>query len=70
MLQKLNPGCIREAAEDTAGSAKIEAEEKLEGVAAVASNRAAELYGLDIIAENIQDDSSNYTRFIVRPSLR
>jgi len=63
-MTNLNPGVVREAAEDTAGSAKILAEEKLAGVAAVASNRAAELYGLEVLAENIQDDSSNFTRFI------
>ncbi|MBI9020734.1 MAG: prephenate dehydratase [Verrucomicrobia bacterium] len=33
--------------------------------AAVASRLAAELYGLDIIAENIQDISGNTTRFLI-----
>jgi chorismate mutase/prephenate dehydratase len=32
---------------------------------AIASKRCAELYGLDIIRENIQDNSRNKTRFIV-----
>ncbi|GCE48896.1 prephenate dehydratase [Thermosporothrix hazakensis] len=49
---------------DTAGSAKMVSEEKLEGVAAVASASAAELYGLEILASNIQTIKDNYTRFI------
>lgn len=36
----------------------------LQGVGAVASRRAAELYGLDILDENIQDNKDNVTRFI------
>lgn len=34
------------------------------GVAAVASRRAAELYGMDVLDEAIQDDKSNVTRFL------
>lgn len=48
---------------DTAGSAKRIAEEKLENTVAIASRRAAELYGLDILAEKIQTYPDNYTRF-------
>lgn len=36
----------------------------LQGVGAVASRRAAELYGLEIIDENINDNKDNVTRFI------
>ena len=50
---------------DTAGSAKMIREEQLEGVAAVAAARAAELYQLDILARSIQTIKDNYTRFIV-----
>ena len=49
---------------DTAGSAKMIREEHLEGVAAVAGARAAELYQLEILASGIQTIKDNYTRFI------
>lgn len=48
---------------DTAGAAKRIFEEKLEGTAAIASRRAGELYGLDVLAEKIQTYPDNYTRF-------
>jgi prephenate dehydratase len=48
---------------DTAGAAKRIAEEKLETTGAIASRRAAELYGLDVVAERIQTYPDNYTRF-------
>lgn len=52
------------AAYDTAGSAKLIREQQLQGVAAVASARAAELYELEILASGIQTIKSNYTRFV------
>ena len=48
---------------DTAGSAKRVSEEKLEKTGAIASRRAGELYGLQILAERIQTYPDNYTRF-------
>ena len=48
---------------DTAGAARRIAEEKLEGIAAIASRRAADLYGLIVLAERIQTFPDNYTRF-------
>ena len=48
---------------NTAGAAKRIADEQLDGVAAIASARAAELYGLDVLAERIQTYPDNYTRF-------
>ncbi len=50
---------------DTAGSAKMIREENLTSVAAVAARRAAELYQLEILAQNIQTIKDNFTRFIV-----
>jgi prephenate dehydratase len=48
---------------NTAGAAKRIADERLEGIAAIASARAAELYGLEVLAERIQTYPDNYTRF-------
>src|SRR6266540_3743627 len=48
---------------NTAGAAKRIAEQRLESVGAIASRRAAELYGLDVLAERIQTYPDNYTRF-------
>lgn len=50
---------------DTAGSARMIAEKKLKGAAAVASERAAELYGLVVLQRNIEDLAGNFTRFFV-----
>jgi len=48
---------------DTAGAAKRIVDEKMDGTAAIASRRAGELYGLEILAEKIQTYPDNYTRF-------
>jgi prephenate dehydratase len=50
---------------DTAGSAREVAETGDKSVAAIASRFAAEVYGLDILASNIEDASHNTTRFLV-----
>ncbi len=52
-------------AADTAGSAREVAERGDPTRAAIASKLAAEIYGLDILAENIEDEAHNTTRFIV-----
>ncbi|MEP0545461.1 MAG: prephenate dehydratase domain-containing protein [Rhodothermales bacterium] len=50
---------------DTAGAARQIAQDKLAGVAAIASARAAELYGLHVLAEHVESERSNVTRFLV-----
>lgn len=50
---------------DTAGSVKIIKEKNLTNAAAIASEKAADLYGMKILARNIADNPSNYTRFLV-----
>lgn len=50
---------------DTAGAARAVAEGMVLGSGAIASAAAARRYGLKVIAEGIQDDDSNQTRFVV-----
>lgn len=50
---------------DTAGSVKIIKEKNTIDVAAIASERAAEIYGMKILARDIADVPDNYTRFFV-----
>ncbi len=52
-------------AADTAGAARELAEAKDKTRAAIATRLAAEIYGLDILKENIEDEEHNTTRFIV-----
>jgi len=59
------PGLILIESDDTAGSAKQISETRIKGVAAIASSDAAQIYGLDIIAEGIETYKQNYTRFLV-----
>jgi prephenate dehydratase len=58
-------GVAVEAVYDTAGGAKLVAEQRLAGAAALASRRAAEVYGLEVLQEAVQDFESNLTRFAV-----
>lgn len=50
---------------DTAGAAKMLSDNKAKAAAAVANKLCAELYNLEIIKENIEDNKSNFTRFVV-----
>ena len=52
-------------AADTAGAAREVAEAGDRSRAAIASTLAAEIYGLDILAANIEDESHSTTRFVV-----
>ncbi len=58
-------GLEPEPAFDTAGSARDLAGNPAPGVAVIASELAAELYGLEILDQAIEDFSFNYTRFFV-----
>ncbi|MHA2064567.1 MAG: prephenate dehydratase [Candidatus Thorarchaeota archaeon] len=48
---------------DTAGSVKMIQEQELKDVAAIAGERAAQIYGMKILANDIADNPNNYTRF-------
>ncbi|WP_026954315.1 prephenate dehydratase [Algoriphagus vanfongensis] len=50
---------------DTAAVAQRIAENQLKGIAGIASKIAAEIYGLEIIAADIQTVKNNFTRFII-----
>lgn len=50
---------------DTAGSAKIIKERNLVGHAAICSEYAANLYGMDILARGIETNKRNFTRFLI-----
>ncbi|WP_091736240.1 prephenate dehydratase [Phenylobacterium immobile] len=53
------------AAGDTAGAARIVAEGADRTVAALAPALAAEIYGLDILARDVEDEHHNTTRFLI-----
>ena len=59
------PGIRIVESEDTAKAAAEVAQEGLKGVGAVASVLAAELYGLEILAESIETYKQNFTRFLI-----
>jgi prephenate dehydratase len=50
---------------DTAGSARLLKERQDRQGAVLASRRAAEVYGLSILVENMEDNPTNFTRFLV-----
>lgn len=49
---------------DTAGAAQMVASQALRNSAAIASRRAAEQYGLQVVAASIESHHENYTRFL------
>jgi prephenate dehydratase len=64
-ITKLLPQAERVTTYDTAGSAKMIKEQNISDGGGLASRRAAEIYGLNILQPDMQDDAENYTRFVV-----
>ena len=62
-LKQLNAEIV--PASDTAGSVRMIKKEKRLDYAAVASAKSAELYGMKILAKEIEDNPHNFTRFFV-----
>jgi prephenate dehydratase len=59
------PQIERVSTYDTAGSVKLLREENIFDGAAIASRRAAEIYGMDILEDGLEDNEENYTRFLI-----
>jgi prephenate dehydratase len=62
---RAHPSLKRIAAEDTAGSVREIMQAGDPARAAIAGNRAAEIYGGNILMEHLEDDTENYTRFLL-----
>ncbi len=50
---------------DTAGSVRMIKEKGIQDGGAIASARAAEIYGMKVITEEIEDNPNNFTRFLI-----
>lgn len=60
-----NPRIEKAPFYDTAGSVKMLMEENLRDAGAIASAKAAEIYGAKILKKSIEDDRENFTRFFL-----
>ena len=58
-------GCELVPTYDTAGSVRMVREQGTTSSGAIASARAAEIYGMNILAREIEDNPNNFTRFFV-----
>ena len=65
-LKRLGVELVAEA--DTAGSARMVRERNEPHTAALASRRAAQVNNLQILAENMEDNPANFTRFLILAS--
>ncbi len=63
-LAKLLPKAVKVPG-DTAASARLLSETREPGVGVIASRLAAETYGLEVLHEGMEDDPSNFTRFLI-----
>ena len=59
-----HPGIKVTICENTAAAAKLVAESGRDDIAAISSRSCAQLYGLNVLSENVQNSENNYTRFI------
>lgn len=64
-LEQHLPNAVRTEHHDTAGAVKYIRDKGLKNSAAIASKTASDLYGMAILSENIEDESDNFTRFVV-----
>jgi prephenate dehydratase len=64
-LQRELPGAVEVAATSTAEAARVVGEERPVGTAAVGTALAAKLYGLEVLAADIEDHPENATRFVL-----
>lgn len=60
-----HPELMAVECEDTAGSAENIIQNRLKGRAAICHSSAAELYGMKVLEDSIEDNKHNYTRFLV-----
>ncbi|MCB0208553.1 MAG: prephenate dehydratase [Anaerolineae bacterium] len=63
-LSRLLPHVEQITSRDTVSSVKLLLENNITDGAALASERAAKIYGLNILKADMQDSSENYTRFV------
>ncbi|CAN6484982.1 unnamed protein product [Victoria cruziana] len=64
-LARLGLTASQEAVDDTAGAVEMMLSQNMLDTAAIASPRAADLYQLQVLAQGLQDESWNVTRFLI-----
>jgi len=64
-ITKLLPQAERVVTYDTAGSVKMIKEQNITDGAGLASQRAADIFGMNILQSDMQDNAENYTRFVI-----